>query len=138
MSTREQKREWNRAWIAAHRAEYNAAKYRYRDALKIAAIFEYSNGAMCCGWCKYTDLRALVLDHINDDGAAHRKEAGYTPRSSGNFYEYLRKQGWPPGLQVLCANCNMIKEHMRKDRNRQENPFYAAPISAPPTSKGCS
>lgn len=115
---KEKYRELNKQWIESNRERYNQAKSEYRFKLKLAAITHYSNGTMACAHCSYTgNLDALCLDHINDDGAAHRLELGCSGRglSAGTtMYERLKALGWLPGLQVLCANCNTIKEVTRK------------------------
>lgn len=122
----EKRRVWNREWIQRNRERYNAMKYEYRDRVKHEVIAHYSNGTSKCGTCGFADIRALCIDHINDDGAAHRKQLGISGRSSsgGNSYEVLKREGYPSGLQVLCANCNLIKEIDRKNKNRRKNPHY--------------
>ncbi len=45
----------------------------------------------------------LTIDHINNDGAAHRKEIG---EGGTNFYRWLRKNNYPLGFRTLCWNCN--------------------------------
>lgn len=122
---KEKYRDLNRQWIDSNRERYNEAKSEYRFKLKLAAITHYSNGTMACAGCGYTgNLDALCLDHINDDGKAHRLELGCGGRGIGagtTMYERLKALGWLPGLQVLCANCNTIKEVTRKrGRNCQE------------------
>ena len=73
---------------------------------------------MKCGFS--ADLDALCLDHIADDGQAHRKTLGVGGMTSkGNragttMYERIKALGWIDGLQVLCFNCNAIKELRRK------------------------
>jgi len=73
---------------------------------------------MRCASCGCSDVDCLVLDHVNDDGSTHRKEAKIAGRGSsgGRSYEALYAAGFPlsPQLQVLCANCNMKKEIIRK------------------------
>lgn len=122
----ERRRVWNREWIANNRERYNAAKYHYREKCKMEALIFYSNGAVCCKYCGFDQIDALVLDHINDDGAAHRKAIGIAGRGSAgmNTYEALKREGYPDGLQVLCANCNLTKEMKRKQAKRLENPHY--------------
>ena len=116
------RRRYNREWIINNRDRYNASKWKYRDELKSKAIAFYSNGASACVWCGFKDLDALCLDHINDDGAADRKRRKIAGRgntvSGSRTYEALYKAGFPPGYQVLCANCNMIKEVRRRRSNR--------------------
>jgi hypothetical protein len=53
-----------------------------------------------------------VIDHVSDDGATHRRQQRpNNPKSwSGKaLYAWLRKNNWPAGFQLLCANCNMAK-----------------------------
>lgn len=135
MSTKEQKAEWqkkyknkpgmkekyaqlNKDWIDRNRDRYNKAKSEYRFKLKVAAISHYTNGTMACAICGYNqDIDAMCLDHIANDGAAHRKELGCSGRgtvSGTTIYERLKAKGWMPGLQALCFNCNTIKELQRK------------------------
>lgn len=109
----------NADWIRANRDKYNASKAKYRIKLKreVMALYCDPVACVCCG---FTRLDGLVLDHVNNDGAEHRRSAGIASRGNpfgGRIYEYIRKNGKLPGLQVLCANCNMIKqlEHNREN-----------------------
>ena len=125
----ERRRELNRNWIEKNRERYNAAKSEYRFKLKVAAISHYSNGSMSCTRCGFNaDIDALCLDHINDDGAQHRKQLNISGRgaSSGTtIYERFKALGWMDGLQVLCANCNTIKE-LRRKRGRTSDEMLEA------------
>ena len=115
---KEKRAALNRSWIERNRERYNQAKAEYRFSTKVQAIAYYSNNTMACADCGYTaDIDALCLDHINNDGAAHRKELGCSSRngvSGTTIYERLKANGWMDGLQVLCFNCNTIKELRRK------------------------
>ena len=57
----------------------------------------------------------LTIDHVNNDGAAHRKAIGKVFPSTGNraliveMYTWLEKNEFPSGFQVLCYNCNLSK-----------------------------
>jgi hypothetical protein len=127
---REFYRNLNRLWIATHRDQYNASKYRYRDALKAEVIAHYSDGTSRCVGCGFGDIDALCLDHIADDGAEHRKALGISSRGGGGgmrTYEALRAAGYPAGIQVLCANCNLIKEVQRKRAMRGKGVKDAKP-----------
>lgn len=123
---RELRRKWNRDWIANNRERYNAAKYKYREKCKIEVVSFYSDGSMQCAICGYNDMDALVIDHINDNGAEHRKELNISSRGGAgmNTYEVLRKHGYPSGLQVLCANCNTKKQAIKLRDERFKNPHY--------------
>lgn len=126
---KEKYRELNKQWIAANRDQYNLTKSNYRFRLKLDALRHYSGGTMACAHCGYgQNVDALCLDHIDNDGAAHRKELGCSSRgmSGGTtLYERLKALGWQPGLQVLCFNCNTIKELERKRCNQTSHELIA-------------
>lgn len=75
--------------------------------LKLKILTHYGNGVAACVKCSFNDIRALCLDHIN--GKAGKKKRGIP------FYQELRKMGFPPGYQTLCANCNLIKLVVNKE-----------------------
>ena len=83
-----------------------------RNKQRLAVIFHYSKGTMACVRCGFSDIRALVLDHINGGGTEHRREMG----NGINVWLWLARHGFPPGYQILCANCNAIKA-------REENEY---------------
>lgn len=125
--TQEYKAAWNKKWIQDNRQRYNASKYKYRESLKLEVLAYYGKGAIACNYCGFNNIDALCLDHIADNGADHRRELGISGRgnkSGTNTYEALKGAGMPDGLQILCANCNMIKELQRKRDKRLQNPFY--------------
>ena len=64
---------------------------------------KYGAVCVCCG---ETEPKFLEIDHVNNDGAAHRKKIGV---SSEALYRWAEKHGFPPSLQVLCANCHNAK-----------------------------
>lgn len=117
---KEARAKLNRDWIAKNRTRYNEAKREYRFKLKLDALAYYSKGTMDCNNCGYNaDTDALCLDHINDNGSEHRKQLGCSSRGNANgttIYERLKAKGWMDGFQVLCFNCNTIKE-LRRKRN---------------------
>lgn len=65
----------------------------------------YGNKCSCLP-CGETRWQFLVLDHVNDDGAKHRLEIG----ESARLVEWAYKNGCPPSLRLLCANCNTGRE----------------------------
>jgi hypothetical protein len=79
----------------------HASLARLRAARR-AALIQYSAGDVRCRCCGESEEKFLALDHINGSGPRHP-----TRRGGGNsFYGWLQKHGFPPGLQVLCHNCN--------------------------------
>lgn len=79
---------------------------RMNYSLDVKKICMENYGKFCP--CGEQDIMVLTLDHVNDDGAKHRKELG---KSGTGFYLHLRKNNFPqnPPLQVLCMNCQYIK-----------------------------
>lgn len=125
---REEHSEYYKRWREAHpdRARQHARKWReehpdrserstrkwqegnpdyfagYHRKQKIKALTHYGNGKCACVRCGFDDIRALSIDHINDDGNIQRKVVK-------NIYVWLRKNDYPEGYQTLCMNCQFIK-----------------------------
>lgn len=78
----------------------NDARLR-RTALRREVIDHYGGKCECCGEKR---LRILCIDHINNDGSAHRKKIGMAP--GNQFYKWIVKNGFPTLFRVLCHNCN--------------------------------
>lgn len=59
-----------------------------------------------CACCGEMEIKFLSLDHINNDGAKHRREI----KSKGNnLYRWIVKNKFPSIFQILCYNCNCAK-----------------------------
>jgi len=96
------------AYRDVHKQEINEYHRQRNWALKIEALEYYSTkGHPNCLYCGEDDVDVLCIDHIDNDGARHRKAIGCTDGS--NFYKWLKKNNYPEGFQVLCYNCNMKK-----------------------------
>lgn len=87
----------------------------FKAELKNAVVNVLTNGEGTCRWCGQGDQDVLTIDHINNDGARHRREL-----KSANIYRWLVQNDYPPGFQVLCFNCNVKKEVMRRRSLRKE------------------
>lgn len=74
---------------------------RYKKKLRDATFAAY--GGPICACCGETRYEFLQVDHVNGDGADHRRKIGKT---SQTLYLWLRKHGYPKGFRVLCVNCN--------------------------------
>jgi hypothetical protein len=72
-----------------------------------------------CGYDK--DIRALQIDHINSDGAEHRKSI---KSSYGKYYKAVAME--PERYQILCANCNTIKMTESHERSWQYTEIHDA------------
>jgi len=63
-------------------------------------------GRKCC-LCPYSDMRALIIDHEDQEGTKQRRSSG--KRLCGwQLYEWLVKNEFPEGYRTLCCNCNRI------------------------------
>lgn len=109
------KREYKKKYFAENREKVRVSQrttYRkYREAYRKRArdkdrrwydeaIAAYGGKCNCCG----EDKRYfLCLDHINNDGAEHRKGLGST------IALWAKRNNYPSSLQILCYNCNNAK-----------------------------
>lgn len=80
---------------------YNAS---WKAARRKKVIDAYGGLCACCGLDEYV---FLAIDHINDDGAEHRRKIG----GSGALVTWIIKNNFPAGFQILCHNCNFAKFH---------------------------
>jgi hypothetical protein len=95
---------YGRRYYIAHKAERAARNV----SIKLDAFNAY--GGAKCACCGFDLFDGLTIDHINGDGAAHRKAFGGGRRGAGTItYLWLKRNGYPPGFQVLCGGCNLAK-----------------------------
>ena len=83
----------------------------YRNGEKMEVLRHYSGDpphCQCQYGCPETLIQFLSIDHINNDGAKHRKSIFKRSRG-GQMYHWLIVHNFPPGFQVLCHNCNFGK-----------------------------
>ena len=72
-------------------------------------------GGYCCSCCGETIIEFLTLDHINNDGAHHRRKLCNESRNISAtrgraLYRWIVRNDFPPIFQVLCCNCNFGKQ----------------------------
>jgi ribosomal protein L37AE/L43A len=74
-------------------------------------VFEAYGGSYC-NCCGETLIQFLTLDHIDGDGANHRKTEFNRKNVGGDaLYRWAIKHNFPPIFQVLCYNCNCGRQH---------------------------
>jgi len=78
---------------------------------RLIVLQHYDGVCKCCGENTY---EFLEIDHINNNGAKHRKEVG------SHMMEWIIKNNFPPYLQLLCANCNRGRAKFRTCPHHQE------------------
>lgn len=83
---------------------------KYWEALRHEVFMAY--GGYRCACCGESEPQFLSIDHVNNDGADHRRELGYDGNgkgAGGATWRWLKANNFPPGFQVLCMNCNFGK-----------------------------
>lgn len=75
-----------------------------RSALRDEVLNVYGAKCACCGEGQRV---FLAIDHMNNDGAEHRRSIG--GKGGDHFYKWLKANNWPAGFQTLCQNCNWGK-----------------------------
>ena len=104
-------RRWNKENPERHAANQRrhyaktAEKQRQfqRDKLafnRLCVLLHYGHVCSCCG---ETRREFLSVDHIEGDGAAHRRAVG----SGAPMYRWIIDNNYPDNLRLLCHNCNL-------------------------------
>lgn len=97
---RERNRQSAAKWNKANPEKMRAATRNWRVALRDEVLSAYGRECACCS---ESIERFLTIDHINNDGASHRREIG---QGGLSFYTWLKRNNFPEGFQTLCQNCN--------------------------------
>lgn len=63
--------------------------------------------------CGYSDIRALTLDHVLNNGAEERKRIG-----ERGVYNRCLRDDVTDEYQILCMNCQFIKRVEEKRQNQ--------------------
>lgn len=98
---RQKRKKALQVWRDENREYANKRDRVYIAELKREVFSHYGNVCACCG---ETEEVFLTLDHKWNDGKEDRRAAGKT-----NFYRYVRQQGYPDTVQLMCWNCNLAK-----------------------------
>jgi hypothetical protein len=95
----------------------NREHARKRENLKMVdtrwrtkeAVFA-AYGGFRCACCGETEREFLTLDHVENNGSTHRRKVVGKRYAAGfQTYAWIVRNGFPPGFQVLCMNCNWGK-----------------------------
>ena len=80
---------------------------KWRNSIRLEVLRHYGQGALRCRCCAEDTLQFLALDHINGGGCLERRQA--KRRGGTAYYYWLKANGYPATMQILCHNCNMAK-----------------------------
>lgn len=97
---REKTKQYLKQW---HQKNPDYGKKRTQK-VRLKILIHYSGDPPKCMCCGEKHVEFLSIDHINGDGARHRQKLG-----GSSFYEWIVKNNFPLGLQILCYNCNCAK-----------------------------
>lgn len=111
---RTQYKEWRKKYLEMFPDKQREYGKKTRETLRAKVLEILGNKCVRCG---FSDIRALQFDHINGDGYIDnhrsRKGAGKILREYRDNPELTKKR-----LQILCANCNQVKKHMKNENWR--------------------
>lgn len=88
---------------ARSRAVMPAVQRTRRMKLKKQVFDHYGRMCACCG---ETEESFLTIEHVNNDGAAHRKLLGNRQGAGPRLYLDIIRRGFPSDFEVACYNCN--------------------------------
>jgi len=109
-------KETNPEAYRKYRKKRNEYMKKYTWRIKMEVLKKYGGNSPRCACCGETEIKFLTIDHINNDGAKHRKEI------KGKLYQWLYKNKYMPNrFQVLCANCNYAKQWYGQCPHKSKN-----------------
>ncbi len=110
---REKHKIYLRKWRKENRSKFKEGQQRSIEKTKLEVFSHYSKGKPRCACCGEDGMRFLTVDHIDGNGAEHRRTIARGRKvkgmsGSGRVW-WLKQNGFPKGFQILCANCNFSK-----------------------------
>lgn len=108
---KEQQKRFNEKWRKENQEKIKKTNRERQKFFKLQVFNAYSSNDIKCKNCGISEIHFLTLDHIHG-----RKVMGHDRNyPSSKLYRTLIKEGFPSGYQVLCFNCNRIKESERRN-----------------------
>ena len=100
----ETRKEYGRNYYKINRKKVSEKTAAKRAEIRRIVFAHYGGKCACCG---EQTPQFLTIDHIENNGAEHRKKIGV--KCGWVFYKWLLKNNYPEGHQLLCFNCNTAK-----------------------------
>ena len=79
---------------------------------RLQVLRHFGGGKVACAACGESRVDCLSIDHINGGGNKHRRwllSKGIQPQGY-SYYKWLLENGSTADYQVLCMNCQFIKQ----------------------------
>ena len=95
------RREVSKKYNREHKEQCAKYKRERNEQFKLQVLNHYGQVCACCG---ESHREFLTVDHIGGEGNKHRKNLGFVRTS-----EWLARNNFPEGFQILCMNCNYLK-----------------------------
>lgn len=94
--------------LKAYREKYRDKRLAdHRIAYQILKRLVFNAYGGChCACCGVSHMEFLSIDHVNNDGAEHRRLV-----HAAALYGWLKRNNFPTGYRVLCMNCNFATGH---------------------------
>jgi len=109
---RKQKREVMQSLRAKEPEKYRIQSRQSKERLKERVFDKYGRECVRCG---FTDVRALTLDHVLNNGSAERQEHG-----ERGVYRRALQDEYTAEYQTLCMNCQFIKRVEAGKQNQHQ------------------
>jgi hypothetical protein len=128
-SNKEARLKNSQKWIKENPKRYQKRSQEYRDSHKkqfqkrnfdrrllvlnyYSKVLSKSNIPICMN-CGLNGIEFLHIDHI--EGIKNKEEVKHI-RAGSNLINYLIRENFPKGYQVLCGNCNWLKHFELKGK----------------------
>jgi len=113
-----------------HRQQDRKINKRFRVNQKQRVIAGYGGKCQCEGGCDESRFEFLTIDHVNNDGAEHRRNLG-SGAIGPMLYKYIIDNNFPEEYRLLCWNCNCAKGHYGECPHvNEKNAVAAMSVSA--------
>jgi hypothetical protein len=113
----EKHRERRRQWYIRNRDTRREWLKENRKNRKLEVITHYGGKCQWPNGCDVRDPDMLTIDHINGNGANHRRE--FKKIGQPRIDAWLIKNNYPAGFRVLCFNHN-IKHYLNMRRMKED------------------
>ena len=102
---RDNNKEKIRNYQQNNRSKFRKSNKKHNHRNRQIVLEHYGGKPPKCANCGCSVIDCLDIDHINNNGAEERERHG----SGTRFVKWLIGNGFPPGYQILCRNCNWLK-----------------------------